>query len=254
MNHSFNVEIAKKYGVDGAIIIEHLYFWIQKNKVNDKNFYDGRYWTYNSKKAFTDIFPYWTERQLERIIGNLKKDGAILTGNYNKVAYDRTTWYALDDSIISFYENGKIDSTVCVNGNPQSVEPIPYINTDINTDKKPNNIYSDFNKIIIAKYPGKKTKAIRDKKVPTLLKKYSIEELTRCIERYARDCRFKEKKYILNEGTFWNGRYEDYLDCNYEDEIGAGYGSVTEANITTTATTENVCNTTAHDDFFNGED
>lgn len=134
MNHSFNVEIAKKYGVEGAIIIEHLYFWIQKNKVNDKNFHDGRYWTYNSKKAFTEIFPYWTERQLERIIGNLKKDGAILTGNYNKVAYDRTTWYALDDSIISFYENGKIDSTVCVNGNPQSVEPIPYINTDINTD------------------------------------------------------------------------------------------------------------------------
>ena len=119
-----------------------------------------------------------------------------------------------------------------------------------NTKNNINNIYSDFNKIIIAKYPGKKTKAIRDKKVPSLLKKYSIEELTRCIERYARDCRFKEKKYILNEGTFWNGRYEDYLDCNYEDEIGAGYGSVTEANTTSTVTTENVCNITSHDDFF----
>ena len=250
MNHSFNVEIAKKYGVDGAIMIENLYFWIQKNKVNNKNFHDGRYWTYNSMKAFTELFPYWTEKQIRRILENLKKDGAIITGNYNKIPYDRTLWYALDDSIISFYSNETLDLTKQENGNIKKVEPIPYINTDINTDKKPDNIYSDFNKIIIAKYPGKKTKAIRDKKVPSLLKKYSIEELTRCIERYARDCRFKEKKYILNEGTFWNGRYEDYLDCNYEDEIGAGYGSVTEANTTSTVAGEEVCNTTSHDDFF----
>ena len=134
MNHSFNVEIAKKYGVDGAIMIENLYFWIQKNKVNNKNFHDGRYWTYNSMKAFTELFPYWTEKQIRRILENLKKDGAIITGNYNKIPYDRTLWYALDDSIISFYSNETLDLTKQENGKPKKVEPIPDINTDINTD------------------------------------------------------------------------------------------------------------------------
>ena len=29
----------------------------------------------------------------------------------------------------------------------------------------------------------------------------------------------EEKRYILNESTFWNGRYMDYLDENYEDNV-----------------------------------
>lgn len=91
-------------------------------------------------------------------------------------------------------------------------------NTVNNTDNNNiNNIYSDFEKIIKQKYLGKKTKAVRDKVVPKLLKKYSVEELTRCLDRYAKDCKGKDKKYILMESTFWNGRYIDYLDCNYED-------------------------------------
>ena len=87
-------------------------------------------------------------------------------------------------------------------------------NIDNNID---NNIYSDFEKVIKQKYLGKKTKATRDKVVPKLLKKYSVEELTRCLDRYAKECKGKDKKYILMESTFWNGRYIDYLDCNYED-------------------------------------
>lgn len=88
----------------------------------------------------------------------------------------------------------------------------------IKEKEKENNIYSDFEKIILNKYPGKKVKAIREKKVPKLLDKYSIDELTRCIERYSNECKGKDKQYILNESTFWNGRYMDYLDSNYSKE------------------------------------
>lgn len=94
-------------------------------------------------------------------------------------------------------------------------------NTNNNTDNNniDNNIYSDFEKVIKQKYLGKKTKATRDKVVPKLLEKYSVEELTRCLDRYAKECKGKDKKYILMESTFWNGRYIDYLDCNYEEDI-----------------------------------
>lgn len=85
-------------------------------------------------------------------------------------------------------------------------------------EKEKKNIYSDFEKIILKKYPGKKVKSVREKKVPKLLKEYSTYELTRCIERYAKECIGKDKQYILNESTFWNGRYMDYLDSNYSKE------------------------------------
>lgn len=132
MNHSFNVEVAKKYGVDGAIIIENIYFWIAKNRANKKHFYNGNYWTYNSITAFMELFPYWSSGQLERIIKKLEVDGAILTGNYNKSKYDRTKWFMLTETIYCIYGNEELHFSICGNGNLEIEEPIPYINTDIN--------------------------------------------------------------------------------------------------------------------------
>lgn len=139
MKYTFDPVIAKRYGVEGAIIIENLYFWIMKNKANDKNYFDGDYWTYNSVKAFEELFPFWTKRQIERILKNLEKEGAIKTGNYNKSPYDRTKWYALNKMIYSIYANGEMKITKRVNENTQNVEPIPYINTDDKPNYKPDN-------------------------------------------------------------------------------------------------------------------
>ena len=71
----FDSNVASKVGVDGAIMLNNLQFWIVKNKANKKHFYDNNYWTYNSIDAFTEIFPFWSRRQIERILNNLKKDG-----------------------------------------------------------------------------------------------------------------------------------------------------------------------------------
>ena len=125
MDYNFNVEIAKKYGVDGAIIIQNLFFWIIKNKANKKHFHEERYWTYNSTRAFVELFPFWTQRQIERILKNLEKDGAIITNNFNEVKYDRTKWYSLTDTVESIYANGKMEITKDVNENTQTVKPIP---------------------------------------------------------------------------------------------------------------------------------
>ena len=81
-----------------------------------------------------------------------------------------------------------------------------------------NNIYSESLIKKIMSYPGKKTKDTRDKKLPQLIKKYGEEQIIRCIERYSEEVKGREKRYILNESTFWNGRYVDYLDINYEHD------------------------------------
>lgn len=127
MNHSFSVENATKYGVESAIFIENMQFWLAKNKANNRHFYDGRYWTYNSAKAFSELFPYWSASQVSRIIKKLEDSGILVTGNYNQSAYDRTKWYSLKD---------EIHLTELKNGNNEVVKTLirTDINTSINTD------------------------------------------------------------------------------------------------------------------------
>ena len=142
MDYHFNVEIAKEHGVESAIIIQNFIFWICKNKANGNNQYDGRTWTYNSIKALETLFPFWTGRQIRRILDNLVKKGVLVKGNYNKMAYDRTTWYAFASEAIyisgqSICPNGQIETTVEENGTAEKVEPIPYNKPNKKQNNKP---------------------------------------------------------------------------------------------------------------------
>ena len=136
MNHSFNIEVAKEYGLEESIILENIIFWLKKNQANNKHFYDDDYWTYNSTRAFTELFPYWTERQIQRILKSLEQKNLIKTGNYNKVAYDRTKWYGLTEKGKSIYAKREMDLQEKGNGFTSKVEPIPDINTDIKNKYK----------------------------------------------------------------------------------------------------------------------
>ena len=142
MNHHFNVEIAKRYGIEEAIIIENLYFWIKKNVANEVNKNDGRYWTYNSAKAFSEIFPYMSARKISRVLTSLYDKDAILKGNYNELSIDRTMWYSFTDELLSIldfqkYDVVKISDSYDLtkndthlpkmsNGKTENDEPIPY--------------------------------------------------------------------------------------------------------------------------------
>ena len=70
-------------------------------------------------------------------------------------------------------------------------------------------------------YPLKKGKANAIKKIPKLLKEYGKEQIVRCIERYIEEIKKdnKSKEFILHVPTFFNGKYIDYLDCKYQEDI-----------------------------------
>ena len=136
MDHSFNINVAKKLGIASAVILNNLYWWIDKNRANDKHFHDGYYWTYNSKKAFVEQFPYLTERQIEYALRKLIDGGYVITGNYNKASFDRTLWYAITKEGYCILQNCEMEETKMLNANNKNVEPIPDINTDIKPNKK----------------------------------------------------------------------------------------------------------------------
>lgn len=108
MIHSFDIEIAKKYGINEALIYKHFLFLIIENKSNKKNYKDGRYWTYSSIKALQDIFDYLSEKQIRTAINNLIDNKVLIKANYNSNPYDRTSWYAFTEEP---YELSKISNT-----------------------------------------------------------------------------------------------------------------------------------------------
>ena len=141
MEHSFNIELAKEYGILEAILLKNIWFWIEKNRANEKNFYDGTYWTYNSTRAFNELFPYASESSIKRALKSLQEKGIIKTGNYNKSSYDRTLWYAFTDLGESIVSNRQMETNKSSNGDEQNGLTIPDINTDnetkdIKTNKK----------------------------------------------------------------------------------------------------------------------
>lgn len=119
MIHNFDTKIAEQYGINAAIILQNIYYWIEKNRANDKHFHDGYFWTYNSLKAFEELFPYMSSRQIRSALDKLEEDGIIICGNYNNSTYDRTKWYAITEVGYALFENGKC---ICQNDQIESAE------------------------------------------------------------------------------------------------------------------------------------
>lgn len=109
----FDENEALKYGVDESIMLSNFKFWIKKNKANRKHLYITEYnekkiertFTYNSARAFSELFPFWSEKQIRRILNSLIEQNVLHVDNFNKAKYDKTRWYCL------------IDETLLLNGN-----------------------------------------------------------------------------------------------------------------------------------------
>lgn len=134
MEHSFDVEIAEKVGVHAAVLYNNIRHWIAKNAANEQHFHDGMYWTYNSKRAFAELFPYMSERQVRTALEKLKEEGYIVAGNFNMNPYDKTLWYAIPS--LSSGQKNPLDRTKKSEGSDEKVLSTinRYKTTDINTD------------------------------------------------------------------------------------------------------------------------
>lgn len=94
MEHHFNIHIAELLGIEEAIIIHNIHFWVLKNATNGRHFYDGRYWTYNSCKSFRELFPYMSDKKIYRTLKKLVQQDILIKSAYNELKMDRTAWYS----------------------------------------------------------------------------------------------------------------------------------------------------------------
>lgn len=135
---------ACKFGVAESIILHQIQYWIKiknddKKKYKD-SFHDGKCWVYNSYRAWTEQLPFYSDRTIRRAIDHLIDEGVLIKGNYNKLSYDNTNWYTVNEevlqSLISEKALGQNDQVAWPNWTDDMAKmdrPIPNTTHDITT-------------------------------------------------------------------------------------------------------------------------
>ena len=138
-------QLAKILGLNEAIILQQLHYWLQKNP----NIRDGRAWVYNSITEWQQQFPFWSEDTIRRTINRLISDGIIVKGGFNKMSFDKTLWYAVGYEALEVkikhtdeLKTAKSNYANCINPGRQKAQadlgslhkPIPEINQRLPTE------------------------------------------------------------------------------------------------------------------------
>ena len=100
---------AEVLGVNEAIIVQQIHYWLNINEKAKINFYNGRYWTYNTYENWQKTnCRFLSVSTLKRIFKKLVTKGILITDNFNKAKYDRTLWVTINyeklDELLSKYE------------------------------------------------------------------------------------------------------------------------------------------------------
>ncbi len=96
--HSYNVSVAADVGINAAVLFYNICYWVEENTTNDRNFINGKYWTYNTIKALQTMFPEMTKNQIEYALKKLKDNGYIESAALSEDTRDRTNYYTVCDT------------------------------------------------------------------------------------------------------------------------------------------------------------
>lgn len=145
MINSFDTDVAQDVGIVAAILYKNIQYWCLKNKANEINEHDGLFWTYNSMKAYQELFPYLGVKAIRAGLDKLEERGYIKVGNFNENKRDRTRWYA-DLHLISNIEapqepdsnmpKGQMESDKRANASSEKGKALPNNYQITTTNKK----------------------------------------------------------------------------------------------------------------------
>lgn len=208
--HSFEPADAEKYGILEAVLLANIRWWVAKNEANQRHFYDGRYWTYNSAKAFTKLFTYASQQQIQRALKRLEDAGALVVGCYNSNPYDHTKWYSASSNLAT--DKSNLINHDCGIDQPSNTD----INQIVNKEVVGSPLFDSFWKA----YPRKTNKGFA-KKVFAKMKVTDdlLAKMLKAIEVQKRSVwKDKDPQYIPHPSTWLNGeRWEDELHAVTQD-------------------------------------
>lgn len=104
-NHSFNINLAVKVGIEKALLLGRVLYFVEHNQKTGKCLKDGRYWMYDTSKSLMEVYPYLKSSSIRRYMAELESEGWLLSANYNSRSYDKTKWYTPGDRFLEWLKN-----------------------------------------------------------------------------------------------------------------------------------------------------
>lgn len=89
-------QLATILGLNEALVLQQVNYWLEINKKKKRNYHEGRYWTYNTINKWQDEFPFWSISTIKRIFKRLRDMELIIVDNFNLYQMDRTLWYTIN--------------------------------------------------------------------------------------------------------------------------------------------------------------
>ena len=192
--HAFIVEEAVEFGIDKALLLQHIRFWCNQNQGRESHTHEGKTWMYQSANDMCHHYPYWSRQKISRLLRDMETDGLIVSANYNTIGYDQTKWYALSDNVQCSSVSNRMSKTE---------QPIP----DTNTDTKTDTLFEECWKMYGRK--GNKQTALR------YWKKLSDDDRVQVKEKIPTYVQLREKQY-RKDFQGWinptNRMWEDEID------------------------------------------
>jgi hypothetical protein len=94
----FCPNVAAALGVNEAIIIHRLDYWLGRTK----HHFDGRAWVYNTYEGWQAQFPFWSRRTIQTTFRRLERLGIVESSQaYNKSPWHKRKWYRLNHDKLS---------------------------------------------------------------------------------------------------------------------------------------------------------
>lgn len=225
--------LAKNIGLNESIVVQQVHYWLTSSKHEHEN----RKWIFNTYEEWNKQFPFWSNKTLRRIFANLVNNGILITGNFNKLGFDRTIWYTIcyeklsefngQNDHISSGQNDHMDKdnmttshlvNVTTSDMVNMTTPITRYYTDNNTD--------NINTIVDDKITKSKERKIEyaefvkmtEKEYEVLLEKYGKEKVDKMIEVLDNYKGSNNKKYASDYRAILNWVVERVVGKDARDK------------------------------------
>ena len=137
--HSFNVNVAKKVGVNKAILLQYIEFWVDKRKANKVLIYEGKAWVYHTASGYEEIFRYMKANTIAKYLVELEKEGYLHSSQNiekGKNRNNRVKYYTLGDAYFSITEKEAQNQNECAKNQNEPAQ-------NQNECAKNQNVYND---------------------------------------------------------------------------------------------------------------
>lgn len=93
----FAKTLAKHIGLEKAIILQQVHFWLEINKREEKNYYEDCYWVYSSFEQWAERdFNWWSQRKLISLFCKLCDSEILIKKQLKKEQMNRTNFYTIN--------------------------------------------------------------------------------------------------------------------------------------------------------------